>query len=136
MGSITESTAGADPWRSDCRLEPKFSFARMKIPWNSLLFLDTIIRLFLALRLMVHFASGYKEARLRELIRAHQLRLALTVEPGTVFQLKYHKRYSRVEYANVQRLAIQSDSGKDGMKEKINGSLNCQEMMRRNKQQR
>ncbi|KAJ6862639.1 hypothetical protein NC652_039487 [Populus alba x Populus x berolinensis] len=41
-----------------------------------------------------------------------------------------------VEYANVQRLAIQSDSGKDGMKEKINGSLNCQEMMRRNKEQR
>lgn len=46
------------------------------------------------------------------------------------------KRYSRVEYANVQGLAIQSDSGKDGMKEKINGSLNCQEMMRRNKEQR
>lgn len=36
-----------------------------------------------------------------------------------------------VEYANVQRLAIQSGFGKDGMKEKINGSLNCQEMMRR-----
>ncbi|KAL9376501.1 hypothetical protein Peur_030621 [Populus x canadensis] len=36
-----------------------------------------------------------------------------------------------VECANVQRLAIQSGFGKDGMKEKINGSLNCQEMMRR-----
>lgn len=47
IGSITESAAGADPWRPDCRLEPKFSYGRMKIPWNSSLFLDTIIRLHL-----------------------------------------------------------------------------------------